>query len=213
MPMFKPLRQLAILAFALPFALASAAHADTIYNTTGGAENGGDPLSAAGPILADRIVSPTSAILSSVTLNLSSSGPAGQGFTVDLFADTGANGPGTVLLQIGNVLDSSLGSTFSLQTIMAGMGYQLNAGQSYYVGIMDNGGSNAILGNTLDPAVLSQADLVAGGSYYNNGGVQANSGGPYELSVATATTPEPGSLALVLTGGVAALGVMRRKLA
>jgi hypothetical protein len=91
------------------------------YNATGGAENGGDPLSAAtgaGPVLADRFVNPFDGTLTSVELNLrlSPGASAGQGFTVDLFADAGAAGPGAPLVQIASVLDTSLTSGFSLMT-------------------------------------------------------------------------------------------------
>jgi len=40
--------------------------------------------------------------------------------------------------------------------------------------------------------------------------VQANSGGPYEISVNTSTVPELSSFALLLTG-IGALGAMRRR--
>ena len=49
------------------------AGAQTIYDSTGGAENGGDPISAltgAGPVLADRFIAPAGANLSAITLNL-----------------------------------------------------------------------------------------------------------------------------------------------
>ncbi len=204
-------------ASALAFAAVLSAHADIIYNTTGGAENGGDPINAttgAGPILADRFVAPSIATLSSVTLNLSlaDGASAGQGFTVDLFSDAGATGPGAVLSQIASVSDSSLTSSFSLYTFDPTSAYLLDGGQSYYIGVMDDG-SNAVLGNTLDPAILADPNVANGASYYNSGGVQANAGGPYELSVSVSPVPEPGSFALVLTGGVAALGLMRRRFA
>jgi hypothetical protein len=96
-------------------------------------------------------------------------------------------------------------------TFTPGTDFLLTGGQSYYIGVLDNG-SNAVLGNTLDPAVLARPDVAAGASYFNNGGVQANSGGPYEISVNTSTVPELSSFALLLTG-IGALGAMRRRFA
>jgi hypothetical protein len=202
------------LVIALAIASAYPAQADMVYNATGGAENGGDPLSAAtgaGPVLADRFVNPFDGTLTSVELNLrlSPGASAGQGFTVDLFADAGAAGPGAPLVQIASVLDTSLTSGFSLMTFTPGTDFLLTGGHSYYIGVLDNG-SNAVLGNTLDPAVLAHPDVAAGASYFNNGGVQANSGGPYEIRVNTSPVPEPSSFALLLTG-IGALGTMRRR--
>ena len=156
------------LVIALAIASAYPAQADTVYNATGGAENGGDPLSAAtgaGPVLADRFVNPFDGTLTSVELNLrlSPGASAGQGFTVDLFADAGAAGPGAPLVQIASVLDTSLTSGFSLMTFTPGTDFLLTGGQSYYIGVFDNG-SNAVLGNTLDPAVLARPDVAAGAS-------------------------------------------------
>jgi hypothetical protein len=124
-------------------------------------------------------------------------------------ADAGATGPGALLGQIASVLDTSLTSGFSLMTFTPGMDFLLTGGQSYCIGVLDNG-SNAVLGNTLDPAVLARPDVAAGASYFKNGGVQANSGGPYEIGVDTSPVPEPSSFALLVTG-IGALGAMRRR--
>ena len=184
-------------------AVAPAVRADLIYDATGGTENGGDPVSAAGPILADRFVSTVDGKLGSVTLNLMLNGTlAGAGLTVDLFADNGAAGPGKAIL-IANVNEGILSSSsFSLITYNPTSTISLIAGQSYYIGVLDSlATSNAILGNTLDVAVLGRAPVVDGASYYNNGGVQANAGGPYEIRVnAIRAVPEAASLALMLVG-------------
>lgn len=195
--------------------VSTAASAAVIYDATGGAENGGDPLSAAGPILADRFVNTTASTLTSVTLNLSLIPPANSGFTVDLFTDAGSTtGPGLATL-IASVLDTSLTSSFQLLTVTPVSPIALAANTSYYVGIRDLGGSSAILGNTVDPAVLSRPSVSAGAFYYNNGGVQANAGGPYEILVTAAPlnatpVPEPAGWTTLL-GAVAVLGFTLRR--
>src|SRR5260370_26223133 len=125
------------LVIALAIASAEPAQADTVYNATGGAENGGDPVSpatGAGPVRADRFVNPFNGTLTSVELNLSLSpgASAGRGFTVDLFADAGAAGPGALLGQIASVLDTSLTSGFSLKTFTPGTDFLLTGGPAYY---------------------------------------------------------------------------------
>ncbi len=196
--------------FAAAFSVIStAANATVIYDTTGGAENGGDPLAAAGPVLADRFVTNGAATLSSVTLNLSSTGASTNQFTVDLFTDTGAAGPGAATL-IATGSDSSLTSGFQLLTFTPTSTISLAANTAYYIGIADVNGSTAVFGNTVDSTVLSRPSVVTGGYYFNNGGVQANAGGPYEVSVSLAGVPEPSSWALMLVG-FGALGAVQRR--
>ena len=176
------------------------AAAQTIYDSIGGVENGGDPLSAltgAGPLLADLFIAPGAVSLSAVTLNLEFSAgasPTGSA-SLDLFSDGGAAGPGSLLQHIGTINDTTLTSSFALYTVTDLTPYALTAGTAYYIGLTD-AGSSGVLGNTLDPTVLARPDVTAGGFYYNNGGVQANSGGPYEIRVSA--VPEPGSLALLI---------------
>lgn len=195
---------------ALFFALGSAmtASASTIYNTTGGIGNGGDPVAGAGPILADRFISPSNLNLDSITLNLALNGAPIGTFFVDIFSST-ASGPGVLLAQIASVSDSTLNSYFALYTFSAQQKLSLLSGTAYYAGIVSTN-SNAILGNTVDPNVLGRPDVAAGGVYFNNGGVQDNSGGPYEIAINTSPVPEPSSWALLLTG-VGALGFLYRR--
>src|SRR5260370_5280574 len=132
------------LVIALAIASAYPAQAATVYNATGGAENGGDPLSAAtgaGPVLADRLVNPFNGTLTSVELNLSLSpgASAGPGFTVACFADPGAAGPRAPLVQIATVLDTSLTSGFSLLTFTPGTDFLLTGVPSLYIRLLDNG--------------------------------------------------------------------------
>ena len=97
---------------------------------------------------------------------------------------------------IATIQDSALASGFHLLTFSPAQTILLEANTAYYIGVL-NFDSEAILGNTVDSDVLTRDSVVAGASYYNNGGVQANAGGPYEISV---NVPEPASMALVLAG-------------
>lgn len=187
----------------------TSASAYTLYNTLGGAEAGGDPLSAAGPTLADRFVTNGAAMLDSVTLNLELSAPAAAGFNVELYADNGVSPP-TALAVIASAADTSLTSQFQLYTFNAAVPISLSAGTAYYIGLQDNGGSAAQLGATLSPSVLNRTPVVNGADYYNNGGVQANAGGPYELAVTVAGVPEPGTWTLMILG-FAGLGAALRR--
>lgn len=187
--------------------------AQTIYDTTGGAENGGDainPTTGAGPIVADRFIAPGAVSLSAVTLNLELSPgavPTGSA-SIDLFSDAGTTGPGSVLQQIGIIDDKTLTSSFALYTFTASSPYTLAPGTSYYIGLTD-AGSSAVLGNTVDPSILARPSVSAGGFYYNSGGVQANSGGPYEIRLLA--VPEPGSIALLIGMSVSGAGLLARR--
>ena len=204
-------RRAAVAAPMLALLVGHAAQATVIYDSTGGASNGGDPVAVAGPILADRFIAPFAGTLASITLNLTLANPPSSQFTVDLFADDGAAGPGAATL-IATVQDTALAAGFNLLTFASPTAIALAAGTSYYAGLSDPTlTSSAQLGNTVDPTVLARSNVALGASYYNNGGVQANAGGPYELIVnETATAvPEPLSIA-VFAMGLGTLGLARR---
>lgn len=186
------------------------AQAYSIYNTLGGAENGGDPLAVAGPVLADWFMSTAGpSVLNSVTLNLALDAAANTGFNI-VVTRLDANLHATTIVPIASVSDSSLTNTFQTYTYTMGTRYTMLPGSFYVVAVIDMGGSSAVWGNTVDPAVLARPDVIAGAFYYNTaGGVQANAGGPYELNVDAGAVPEPAAWLLTLVG-LGGLGVALR---
>jgi hypothetical protein len=177
------------------------AQAFSIYDTLGGVENGGDPLAAVGPILADWFMSTAGpSVLNSVTLNLRLDAAPNTGFDIVVVRLDAQFHPLTVV-PIAAVNDSSLNSAFQLYTYAMPTRYTMFPGSFYVVAVIDNGGSAAVWGNTVDPSVLARPDVVAGAFYFNSlGGVQANSGGPYELNVDAINVPEPAAWTLTLVG-------------
>ena len=183
----------------------------TIYNTLGGIENGGDPVAAAGPLLGNFFVAGANETVKSITLRVSATGPSSGSFYAFIsqvapyhLGDTAINLLGFVDLAL--VSDSTLTANFENMTVLL-PAFALKAGGLYFVGLSDGNASSVALGNTLDPSVLARPAVVLGGYYLNNGGVQANAGGPYELSV---NVPEPATLALLGLGAIALLARTRR---
>jgi hypothetical protein len=165
--------------------LASVAPAGTtLYDSTGGTENGGDSFKSAGGILVDRIQTTTAETLLSVSLNLAKNNTRAGTFDVVL-TRLGAGGKPVLRSVLATLSDANLTSSFALVNVNVAGNVQLKANTGYYIGIAHHPKVNSSVqfGNTLDPRVLARSSVVAGASYYNNGGAQANAGGPYEIQV------------------------------
>ncbi len=165
---------------------AATAASTAIYDATGGTENGGDSFQSAGRLLVDEFVTGSkSETLSSVVLNVLTA-KAGIGQFDVVLATVRKNGlPGGPRTIIATIADKSLTKTFALTTVTPTHTITLAPNTHYFIGIAGHpgNGSRVTLGNTVDPAVLARPSVEAGGFYYNNGGLQANSGGPYEVKV------------------------------
>ena len=202
------LASLALAATALAAAQGAAAY--TLYSTLGGTENGGDPLATAGPYLNDWIKTYRGATLTSATFNLElAKAPTGSFQVWAAKIDPNAQGGISQYATLATVNDSMLTRNFATYTFTPATTYKLDPNSFYVVGLYDSNNSAAIWGNTLDPTVLARPSVVAGKYYYNNGGVQLNAGGPYELSVNAAGVPEPTTWAMMLVG-FAGLGTVLR---
>jgi len=185
--MLRILTVAAVLAAAPAFA-SVAPSTTTIYDATGGSENGGDSFATGGHILVDEVRNVSAATLYSVTLNVRAAKPDLGSFEVVLTPVSAKGTPlGLKAVVIATVADKTLTNNFGLITVTPSAPVSLLANRLYYVGIRRVIGArnSVVLGNTVDPTVLSRASVVAGGNYYNSGGVQANSGGPYEIKVET----------------------------
>lgn len=163
-----------------------AAHAQPkiFYNTTGGTENGGDTFGTAGNILVDE-VGPTLGQfkLNAVVVNVKLKHADTGSFDV-VYAIRSFSGKPRAKKVIATVQDSQLTTSFQLISVPGG-GATFLKDRRYYFGIAKHTGSpsSVVFGNTVDPTVLARHNVQAGGYYYNNGGVQANAGGPYELQL------------------------------
>ena len=163
------------------------AHAGTpvaLYDSVGGAENGGDTFGTAGDLMLAEIGPATNVKLAKIELNVRLKHADAGSFDV-IYAVVSGNGKPTKRKVIATVQDSTLSTTFQLVKV-SGHGLGLLNSQRYYVGIARHKGSpsSVVFGNTVDRAVLKRASVKAGGYYYNSaGGRQKNSGGPYEMQV------------------------------
>jgi len=209
------------------------AHANAIYDATGGAEMGGDVIDpnapggvGVGPVVADRFFTFSSIpiTLTSVTLNLKLNGAPLSGFTIDLWNDSTTT-PGLPVFSteqlIASVKDSSLTSNFALYTFTPTSPITLAANTFYDIGIDTVAGdsqvTNVIFGNTVDPAVLGRAPVIVGALYFHTvGGVDPNSDGPYELIVnvlGNVAVPEASTWTMMFAGfaGIGYLGYRRAR--
>ena len=188
-------------------AINASVNAYTVYNSLGGVENGGDPLAAAGPYLNDWIKIGRAATLSSATFNLALTGAPTGSFEV--WAAKIVPGGISEYATLATIQDSSLTGSFGNYTVKTT--YAFDPGSFYVVGLHDSNNSSAVWGNTLDPSVLARRSVVNGAYYFNNGGVQANSFGPYELKVNVAGVPEPATWGLMVVGFGLVGGAVRRR--
>lgn len=208
------LASVAIAATAFAACQGASAAVYTLYDSLGGIENGGDAIAAtgAGPYLNDWFKVDRGATLTSATFNLElGDTPAGSFEVWAAKIDPSVQGGISQYATLAAVSDSTLTKSFATYTFTPATTYTLDPNAFYVVGLYDSGKSGAIWGNTIDPNVLSRPSVTAGMFYFNNGGVQANAGGPYELSVNVAgAVPEPTAWATMLVG-FAGLGIVMRR--
>jgi hypothetical protein len=210
---------------ALAMLAASAANATVYFDNTTMTSAGVDgPLADATTILGASFTA-GSANFSSIHLLLSASNKNdGGSTTVYLVSDNGSGGVGTFGLptienalhvftgfsgaqNIGTILDSALSASLSLVSL--GVSPTVSTlDQEYWLVLAPSAGSSfewSFDGNGAGTGVANQG-------FFNNGGgsdltPSDNTNGAYQFAV---ETPEPASIG-ILGGGIAALGVFRRR--
>lgn len=149
-------------------------------------------------------------MLSSATLKLSS--PSGGVVTVDLYSNTGANKPGSLLVTLGtsNPLTTTLVDTLfkpvGVQTLQPNTVYWLVAHSLTDAEWGATNATNYIGVGSIPPANAFAISNASGASW----ATQPLSNGPNQFRV-TVDTPEPGAMALVAGLGAAGLYTFRRR--
>lgn len=144
--------------------------------------------------------------LDSVALLLVNGSTANLGgsIQVSLLADN-SNTPGTALISLGSLPDSAVGTTGSAYVFTPATSYQLQPYTQYWIEVTAPTQDTLQWGYSLDTTALG-----VGGQYAYDAldGVNPVAGwGAYQMDV---EVPEPGTLALVLSG-LGALGFRRRR--
>jgi hypothetical protein len=211
--------------------LCISATAGTIYDNTGEAIGGRDPVGGSlpsatpfGPIYSSFTTGANASNLTSLSLVLQNCDPVnepqdcsvagGSGATVALFADASTNPSLIGSTFLASVSDASLTTTPTTYSISLASNPELDADTRYWIGITENDANTTVSWNW----DTTDAGLGVSGEFdSNSGGTISNSliPGTYEMQVGTTdvvtdTAPEPLS-SLLLGSGAVALGLLRRR--
>jgi hypothetical protein len=178
--------------------LSLSASADTLlYDNleVGVLEDGIDPVENFGPLYDSFSTGSSNYLLDDVAFLLQNlGGPDVGSISVGLYADNSTN-PGPLLLTIGTVNDSDVMSPFPTKINLAlATPYGLDANTRYWIGLV---GQNTTTGWSW--SLDQTAPGVAGEFFKNALGTFSNIGGPYQMSVAAASVPEPSGVILLIT--------------
>jgi hypothetical protein len=146
--------------------------------------------------------------LSDVKLVLVANNPSdGGSVQVGLYSDIGTPStpnPGSLLLNIGSLADSSMASTYAVYDFSLATPYALADNTRYWVEVSSSNGSAEWVYSYSNGGVG-----VVNEYWFDGGAPQSNSGGPYLMSVTS--VPLPAS-ALMFAAGLLGFGVSRKKI-
>lgn len=186
-------------------AIAVAANATIIYDSTAGISGGADPILNAGPLFDSFSTGAFSGTISSLELALESTAATGT-TTVGLYSDSSTS-PASLITTLGTVSDSSLISSVTLVDVALVSNPVVNAGTRYWIGLSTSD-SSALWSYTFDTSGVG----VNGEWFANANGVFPNNpDGGYQMQVGLTpnSTPEPATAGLC---GLALLGLAAGRL-
>jgi len=183
----------------------SLAYSDVLYDDLALSQDGtGDSLNTLGDSFSTGT---NTSPLSDVKLVLVAGSPSdGGSVQVGLYSDTGtptAPNPGSLLLNIGSLADSSLTSTPTVYDFSLATPYALADNTRYWVEISSSNGSAA-----WEYSYNNAGVGVVNEYWFDGSNLGPNSGGPYLMSVTS--VPLPAS-ALMFAAGLLGFGVSRKK--
>jgi PEP-CTERM motif len=194
--------------------LSTAADAGTLYDNLSATSNGEDPLADVffGP-LSDSFSTGGSAVaLTDVKVLLRLEGAAQGIVTISLLSDN-ATTPGSTLLSIGSLSDTSIPSVATVFDFPVAS-YNLASNTRYWIQLDSTDASDAawrFSNDTSGTGVANEYFYNHASIIINGGAAWPNSDGPYQMqvNVGSATVPEPTSV-ILLGAGLGSIVVVTR---
>jgi hypothetical protein len=190
--------------------LGATAHAALLYNNLGDTFYSNNQLTQS--TYQSFSSDSTDLFLDDLKLTLDIKGPDTGTFAVNLYSDSSTH-PGSLLLNIGNVNDTSLTTTATVYDFLIA-DYALTANTRYWIGLIPN----ASIQGSWESSMPAGGDTGVSGQYADYGssvflvGPATAPAGSMSIDAVTsaATTPEPSSVLLAAAGFVVMLWLRRR---
>jgi hypothetical protein len=179
------------------------AQTGVVFDNLSGVTGNSDSVEIYGPLY-DSFSTGPAGLLSDVQLLLSGDNTSSGEVAFGLYADQSTS-PGTLIVPLGSLADSSLTNTPSIFDLALSSGLALAADTRYWIGL-SGATTTAWAWSTDVSGVGVESEFFA-----NASGVYADDpNGPYQMSVAVAPLPEPSSF-LLLAAGLGFLGLVRQR--
>jgi hypothetical protein len=185
--------------------LVSCMQAGIIFDNTAGATISSNTIQSLGPLYVSFTTASDVEQLTDLKLILSLNPGATGSINIGLYFDD-STAPGSLIVNLGALSDSSLTSAPTLYDVALFANPQLAPDTRYWIGL--SGTTSASWSWSLDTSGTG----VANEFFANKDGVLPNKFGPYQMSLTTdISAPEPGSF-LLLVAALSALIFLRRRL-